>query len=358
MKRPPASLLCFLFLTLISCVAAQRNPSPKLIPVQIEEKWGYINSSGKIVIEPLFDRAMRFSEGLARVSVGLNEGFIDASGKFVIEAKYRCASDLSEGLIAVSKTCETPWGYLNPKAEMVIPESFMWAGKFRNGLAEVLVQRKGTENLSVKGYIDKTGEFKIQPRFDFAEQFSDGLARFAVDAKDPNSSSQTAYFNKKAFMNKNGEPVTGFFYNAEDFSEGLAAVEVKDKWGFIDKAGNIVIVPQFEFVLREFFEGIAFVECENEKTAAIDRTGKFVTECVFDEAWGFSEGTSAVQINGKFGFIDKRGKFVIKPQFEMAESFYNGLAEIRMVKDGWVHTGFINKKGKVVFDYVRSNKLD
>jgi hypothetical protein len=329
----------------------------KLIPVQVNEKWGYIDGKGKIVIEPRFDEAHKFSEGLALVTTKLKAGFIDSTGKFVIEPKYTFAFDFSEGLAAVGISMDDERGYIDRKGNIVIKPAFSWAGPFKDGLAQVLVRREGTANLSVLGYIDKTGKFKIQPRFDSAEAFSEGLAVFTENAKNPEFSSQ-AYFNKKSFMNEDGNGVTPFFDNAEDFSEGLAAVKVGDKWGFIDTAGNIVIAPQFGFVLREFTEGIAFVECENEKTAAIDKSGKLVTECVFDEAWEFSEGTAAVQMDGKFGFIDRAGKFLIRPQFDSALSFYNGLAEINTVKDGWKYTGFIDKKGKIVFPLTRSTKLD
>jgi hypothetical protein len=38
------------------------------------------------------------------------------------------------------------------------------------------------------------------------------------------------------------------FEDARDFSEQLAAVKSGAKWGFIDKAGKIVIPAQFETV--------------------------------------------------------------------------------------------------------------
>ena len=35
------------------------------------------------------------------------------------------------------------------------------------------------------------------------------------------------------------------FDEAKTFSEGLAAVKVGEKWGYIDKAGQVVIAAQF-----------------------------------------------------------------------------------------------------------------
>ncbi|EAK1349894.1 WG repeat-containing protein, partial [Campylobacter coli] len=51
-------------------------------------KWGFIDKSGKIVIEPKFDGVGNFSEGLAGVELNGKWGFIDKSGKIVIEPKF------------------------------------------------------------------------------------------------------------------------------------------------------------------------------------------------------------------------------------------------------------------------------
>ncbi|EOZ2107593.1 WG repeat-containing protein, partial [Campylobacter coli] len=64
------------------------------------------------------------------------------------------------------------------------------------------------------------------------------------------------------------------------FSEGLVAVKLNGKWGFIDKSGKIVI------------------------------------ESKFDSGGHFSEGLAGVKLNGKYGLIDKSGKIVIEPIFD------------------------------------------
>lgn len=51
-------------------------------------KWGFVNSDGKITIEPKFDEAKSFSNGLAAVKSGDKWGFINQSGELVIDYKY------------------------------------------------------------------------------------------------------------------------------------------------------------------------------------------------------------------------------------------------------------------------------
>ena len=68
---------------------------PKLWPISVEGKWGFIDATDFVRIEPQFANVEAFSQGLALVSVpGASEadlafdrnydGFIDEFGKFVI----------------------------------------------------------------------------------------------------------------------------------------------------------------------------------------------------------------------------------------------------------------------------------
>jgi len=67
------------------------------------KKYGFIDKSGKVVIEPQFDGASNFSEGFARVKKDDKWGFIDKSGKMVIEPQFDDAEPFSEGLAKVKK---------------------------------------------------------------------------------------------------------------------------------------------------------------------------------------------------------------------------------------------------------------
>src|SRR5438270_4485095 len=58
-----------------------------LYPVEVNDRWGYIDKGGKMVINPQFDRAGSFSEGLAEVRLG-RWGYVDGSGKIVINPQF------------------------------------------------------------------------------------------------------------------------------------------------------------------------------------------------------------------------------------------------------------------------------
>lgn len=350
---------CFIHIVITLALipwAAQESRAQELIPFEQNEKWGFINTRGETVIRPRFDEVQPFSEGLALVrNDDLKYGFIDASGEFVVEPQYYIAFSFSEGLAAVTKESPGTWGYIDHKGSFVIPAQFGWAGSFSDGMAEVLTAPdKGKPNVLKTGYIDKTGSLVIEDKYGWSEPFSDGLALIADDK--PNAQE---YFNRKAFIDKRGRRVTAFFSNAESFSEGLAAVEVDSLWGFIDTTGAVVIPPAYDFVLRPFTEGYAAVHCLNDKIAFIDRRGKKITGCSFEEAWAFAGGLAAVQTTGKgWGFINTRGRFVIRPQFAHADSFLNGLARVRIIKEGWIYEGYINPRGEYVIKPMKKREVE
>jgi len=96
------------------------------------------------------------------------------------------------------------------------------------------------------------------------------------------------------------------------------------KWGYIDQAGNMVIAPQFDYT-DGFTEGLAAVKVR-EKWGYIDTTGKTVIPLQFYYAGSFAEGLAVVEIGEKWGYIDTTGKTVIASQFDDAWSFSEGLA--------------------------------
>src|SRR5512146_1483082 len=56
------------------------------------------SGTGRIVVEPQFDEAAIFSEGLASVRTGARYGYIDTSGTIVIPAKFDFSGAFSDGL--------------------------------------------------------------------------------------------------------------------------------------------------------------------------------------------------------------------------------------------------------------------
>ncbi len=123
-----------------------------LFPVVQNDKWGYIDKTGRVVFEPQFDWAGSFSEGLASVGIEYKRGYIDKTGRVVIEPQFDWAGSFSEGLARVEINDKE--GYINRSGRVVIGLQFDFAGAFSEGLARVR-----EDNDDKWGYIDKTGKY-------------------------------------------------------------------------------------------------------------------------------------------------------------------------------------------------------
>jgi hypothetical protein len=51
--------------------------------VRMGRKFGFVDKTGKYVMNPQFDEARQFSEGLANVRVGGRWGIVDKTGRYV-----------------------------------------------------------------------------------------------------------------------------------------------------------------------------------------------------------------------------------------------------------------------------------
>lgn len=147
------------------------------------------------------------------------------------------------------------------------------------------------------------------------------------------------------------------FVRASRFSEGLAAVVIHGKCVYIDKTGKVVLVPDRYYMAYHFSEGLAAAEELTDDGGGwfygyIDKAGKTVIEPKFYWAGPFSEGLApAIEYKektdeGKSGYIDKKGNWVIKPQYDRASSLFEKLARVKVGEK----YGFIDRSGKMVIE--------
>lgn len=136
-------------------------------------------------------------------------------------------------------------------------------------------------------------------------------------------------------------------------ASSLYPVSVNGKVGYINKAGSVVIKPQFDSA-NQFSEGLAVVwDKTSNKDGYIDTSGAMVIQPRFGIGQEFSEGLAPVDMgDGKtplYGFIDKTGRVVIPAKFTWVSKFSEGLCWVLIQKDGQEDkTGFIDKKGNWV----------
>ena len=335
-----------LFLAAIALISCNREKIER-IPIKSGDKWGYIDKTGKYVINAQFEEAHFFRNGLALVKSNENKyGYINREGKFEINAIYKNANSFAEGLACVVQENGKPQ-FIDTDGKIVFTVDAEICSGFSEGLAAVQIKGKW-------GYIDKTGAIKINPAYEEANRFSEGLA--AVSKTD-----QKTNVKKWGFIDKEGGIKIDFqflddtvnFCSPGYFSEGLAFVSNDGKkWGCINKEGNYEINPQFEGGINWNYEyhksygfknGIAAVK-QGDNWGFINKKGNFIINPQFMSVHEFTgSGKAAVQNSDtKYGFIDEEGKYVVNPQFENVKL---GFIEDFAIVESSDKYGIINEKG-------------
>lgn len=129
-------------------------------------------NSGLVVddtsVAPAAEREQSDQSPFYPIREGEKAGYIDRTGKIVIQPRFRWTTRFSEQLAAVSNAAYK-WGYIDRRGEVVIPLQFNDAEPFSEGRAAVKIGDKWT-------YIDKSGASITARRFTRVEPFREGLA--------------------------------------------------------------------------------------------------------------------------------------------------------------------------------------
>ncbi len=104
-------------------------------------KFGFIDVTGRIVVEPQFDYAEHFSEGMAAVRVNGKIGFIDKTGKIAIQPQFDSWHSFKDGfaLVGLCDLNDPRYGHLSSQYRAFLTMNCRW------------------------GYIDKSGKYLYEP---------------------------------------------------------------------------------------------------------------------------------------------------------------------------------------------------
>lgn len=358
---------------------SSKPDAPTLFPISVEGKWGFVDVTGKVVIQPRFLSVGPFSEGVARVSVpGPTEedqlfereasGFIDERGEFVIGPGPPSGHQLPEFHSGYSYgdfhdgrakfwigDAAGLGGYIDRSGNLVIPTKFRDANDFSEGLACVSLPRRDGSAFgpTLAGFIGCNGEFQISAKREFiALGFSEGLCVIETQRR-------SDWFPEVIDLNGKTLIPSGRYSGISDFTGGLARVVKNRKVGCIDRAGKVVIPIEFDQLWEFEHEDLTIGE-KGGKNYIVDRSGRLVKEIPLGK--GFSicrlrNGLAFVEHEGKFGYINSEGELAIPTRFSRAEDFHGELARVELDNV----TGYINRRGDFVWqteqwdEPVRSN---
>jgi len=131
------------------------------------------------------------------------------------------------------------------------------------------------------------------------------------------------------------------------FHDGLVAVRIGHRWGYMNTLGKIVIPTRYEQAV-EFQEGLAAAS-RDSKYYIVNTSGEetLIVGSPIALIRHFSEKLAPFDNGTHFGFINAEGKVGIQPIYKGVGYFHDRIAWARDDRSGLI--GFLNTKGEWVF---------
>lgn len=316
--------------------------------------WGYIDTTGSFVINPLYDDTRDFSNGLAAVNLDGKWGYINHEGKMVISNSYMTCGDFAEGL-AVVQDFDKKYHYIDnsgrKKFDCPGDECASFVGEY------------AVYNVNESfGVIDKNGNSVVPPRFrdlkfgapgQFIAKIGNqegiiGLqANWIIEAGSQSikwagegyyivkAGQQSTYFDTK------GQKVAGPYKTAAVFENGYTAVKNDNKYTVLDNKLKTVYTSTKK--LTSAGNGL-WIEWQNDTTGLIiHHDGKPFSKKPYAAFLKFAEGTIGVMQGESWGYLGSDGAEMVSPSLPLAWDCIGG--RIRFI--GQSGYGFLDRQGKV-----------
>src|SRR5690606_25113255 len=214
--------------------------------------WGYVSADGGKAIEPVFDWADDFADGMALVQYQGHYSYLNPQGKRMRFIKGAHAYAFSEGLAAVQKGDK--WGY-----------------------------------------IDRSGKWVIKPQFDWALPFAQKRAAVAIG-------------NQYGFIDTQGKLVVAAQYDdTKPFANGLSIVQKEGRYGLIDTVGREILPVQYRYV-EPWVKGTYKLHAAHKKTGLANPQGTVMLDTVYTYMGVEREHFLRVKRNQLWGLVDSNGR--------------------------------------------------
>jgi hypothetical protein len=340
-----------------------------------EDRYGYIDEQGNIVIDIKYLSAGDFNNGVALIADENHaNGVIDKTGNEIITPGKYSEIKMNGDYIAVISNNKT--GVCDLKGKEIIPAKYdkvmgfhkshaivclqerygivnseteeeKWLGEdivgvdsLINGFA--IIKSKGIiyESIPSQGMIDYLGNYVILPVFFSVHPFSNGMARVEYCESYMVLTSTTTYKDQ-------------YGRTTNTFTNNVAYISLDPLFGYYDETGTLAI-PLKYYSASDFSDGWAYVceseDSERERRVYPDYTpnNSLLAQIEHDTHYYGWETFKASHIDyskDKKCFIDKLGKKKLTVNYDDAHNFIDGVAAVYKKDNGY---GCIDKTGREI----------
>ena len=192
---------------------------------EYDSNYEYIDVDENTKIQPIFDYAEAFKDGIAIVKVSGKYGAINSSGDFVIQPTYKYSLDnLGKGLVAYHSD-DFKVGILNKQGDVVVTDQYYIIGAVSDGLMLFMSKTDW-------GYMNTKGEIVIPAIYAKARSFNEGYAWV-----------KTSTFGNYYCIDKTAKVIFELADGEEpitDFHNGLSLVKTDEGGKYVNTKGEMV----------------------------------------------------------------------------------------------------------------------
>ena len=330
-----------------------------------DSKWGFVDSLGNWLVNPIYDWVEPYKEGKSMVSLDDKIGFINFRGEQVVSLKYSDAFSFHQGTAVVEG--EDGYGLINFLGDTLIPLKYDELGIVSNGLIYA-----GNDDLY--GYYNVNGDLIIPFQYDLAFDFEYGLAKVKKNGLygliNQAGEDVIPFVFDKIFLDQDSlligdrDGLYGLITWNKDtlvpfekdyigkFSDDLALCITGDEYSYINKKGELVFESKYDLDANtvnyaDFKNGYAHYKYKG-KFGIIDTLGNRVFPAIFEEVGAYDSRFTPVKKRGKWGYANGKVDLVIPYKFNFAWSFSDSLAKVEM--DGL--QGIIDVEGNYIVESI------
>ena len=340
-------------------------------------KWGFIDTNGEIVINPVYDDLKDFAGGLAATNFEGRWGYIDEKGKEAISFKYKQAYNFGDEGVTFVQDFENKWLLINISGNELDSLPYNELNSYTEGLA--VFTDKG-----MKGLLDVQGKVVAAASYQSINVISNSVfigrkygsysvmdiagKKLTDNEYDRISSPQGGFFRAKkdgmyVFLDANSYKEIGPSKYKESFDFTYDNTVVRDEngyllinksmqplkrlpyrkvkplgykrwkykndgqWGILSGDGDIITEEKYDLLHRYFDNRLAYGI--NDRWGYLDQNGVPIIGGDLALIWDFFDGRARMIGRRGVGFIDTSGRMVIPDIFFEVRDFHNGLARFQ-----------------------------
>lgn len=304
--------------------------SEGLAAVRLKGTYGYINLKGQLIIPFIYDKAEPFVHGIAKVYLDGKPYFINREGTKLFEHSYKCIEPYSDNNFAIVSTYADKQGVINKSGELIVDTVFKYINQFNNGIAVVIGFNKNRFNEEETGVIDTRGNWIVEyGRHDFIDRFVNGYAK--VSKLDKDNKIQEGIINEKGqllFVFPRDKIYQDY---GNHFAQHLSPVTIsedgvlsKNYKGVVNNRGELLVSNPDWVEILCYSENRTFVQDHGKQWWLIDMKGEKVLNQSFSDIlthWGdqgalvgFQNGKAFVRTKKGWGYMDLSGEITLAPK--------------------------------------------